>query len=390
MRRLAEFPLVGIWGEKFRSGGSHEDDVFDATGAETGVVKAGLDGHDGVFSQNVINGAAHPGQLVHGETEAMPGAMEKPGSARGRVRSLVAAGGEHFDAFAVNQSAIGTGADSGECRELGGADGGDEGALGFIGPPPQESARHVAVVARGRDAREDVDDDELIWPEGSGAPLMGVAGLVAAGDDGVGRDAARLQNGDLDGELEHFTRHPFPAVQQFPAGDRAGAENVFRGREAEGAESIAFANGGGFSGGFDFACGKERTIGDFEVEAEFAEFLVNPSGEIFWNREARLRKILCEEIDKFGGAEFAIRPEVAGAFHVRFQREDDVERGCFFDPPELERSDHGVFFAPHAEGDERVGHFDATKVKGVGAACGVGVKEGRREGFGSHERAVAG
>ena len=82
MRRLAEFPLVGIWGEKFRSGGSHEDDVFDATGAETGVVKAGLDGHDGVFSQNVINGAAHPGQLVHGETEAMTGAMADENVAR--------------------------------------------------------------------------------------------------------------------------------------------------------------------------------------------------------------------------------------------------------------------------------------------------------------------
>ena len=390
MRRLVEFPVVGVTGEEFRSGGGHEDDVFDATGAETGVVKAGLDGHDRVFSQNVINGAVHPGRLVHGEAEAMTGAMEKPGSARGRVRGLVAAGGENLDAFAVNHSAIGTGADSFERRELGGADGGDEGALGVVGPPPQEGARHVAVVTRGRDAREDVDDDELIWPEGSGTPLMGVAGLVAASDDGVGRDAARLQNCDLDGELEHFTRHPFSPVKQFPTGDRAGAENIFRGREAEGAETIALANGGGFSGGFDFARGEERAVGDFEVEAEFEEFFVNPGGEIFGNREARLREILCEEINKLGGAGFAFRPEVAGALYVKLQREDDVERGRFFDPPEFERADHGVFLAAQAEGDERVGHVNATEIKRVGTPRGVGVKERRREGFGSHERSVAG
>ena len=237
------------------------------------------------------------------------------------------------------------------------------------------------MVAGLRDARENIDDDEFAGAQRAGAAVVRIARLIAAGDDGVGGDAAGLEDRDLDGKFEDLARDEFAAVEKFAAGDFAGAENFFGGGEAQRAAPVAFANGGGLGGCLDLALGKECAFRHFEIEAEFEEFFVNARGEIGGHGETRLPKIFRHEGDDLRRADLALRPEFAGALEKILQREDDVEVGGAFDATEFERADDGVFFAAQAEAHERVGHLDPAEVERVGAMFGGGVEEERGGGF---------
>src|SRR6266511_3310086 len=58
--------------------------------------------------------------------------------------------------------------------------------------------RDVAEVAGFLRARENVNDDGLVRPQNAVPLLVRVARLFATGDDGVGRQAASLNDGDVD------------------------------------------------------------------------------------------------------------------------------------------------------------------------------------------------
>ena len=67
--------------------------------------------------------------------------------------------------------------------------------------------------------RENIDDDELLRTEQAGAAAVRVASLVAAGDDGIEREAAGFETGDLDGEAHALGGEGGAVEEELAAGD---------------------------------------------------------------------------------------------------------------------------------------------------------------------------
>src|SRR5690606_30916296 len=108
-----------------------------------------------------------------------------------------------------------------------------------------------------------------------------VAGLVAAGGDGVGGVGAGFEAGDLDGGLEAFGGEGAAVEEEAVVlfVDLGGAQEAFGGGDADGAAAVALADGAEFGGGFDFAFGEERVSGG-EGEAVGAEAVAEAGGEV--------------------------------------------------------------------------------------------------------------
>ena len=94
--------------------------------------------------------------------------------------------------------AVGPGARARDGAALAFLHGFPEMALRVGGAALDDRARHVAEVAGLRVAREDVDDDEFPRAQRPAAAFVRVARLLAAGDDGVRRRAARAEDGGVD------------------------------------------------------------------------------------------------------------------------------------------------------------------------------------------------
>ncbi len=100
--------------------------------------------------------------------------------------------------------ARGFGAEFGEGEVLGAGDGIVEAADGVAGPAADDGAGDVAEVAGFLGARKDVKDDRLVGAQRAVARFVRVAGLGAAGDDGVAGEAAGLEDGDVNDGAEFF------------------------------------------------------------------------------------------------------------------------------------------------------------------------------------------
>lgn len=379
-----ELPSVGITGEEARAGGVDLDDILDAAAAEAGVIEAGLDGDDGAGPKNLGVGV-DAGCFVDGEAETVPGAMEEAGRAGSGAGGGVAAGGESLGASGVDVSAIDLGAHAGEGGALGGGDGVDEIALGSGGAAAEEGARHVAVVAGADDAGEDINDDELVGAKRAGAAAVGVASLVAAGDDGIGRVAAGGEAGDLDGVAHALAGKRFAVEEEAAALDGGGAEEFFGGGEAGGGAAVAFANGAGFGYGLDFAGGEDGIGEEGDLEAAGEERRVQKGGKIGGHNEVRSFQFARELEDDLGdrGA-LLVAAAGGGGVGQGLEGEDLVEGGFLKGATEFEGVEHANFFGADLDGDEGVVDLEAGEVAEIGATLGIREKKERRGGHGKN------
>ena len=93
-------------------------------------------------------------------------------------------------------------------------------ALRVGGAALDDGARHVAVVTGRRVTREKVEDDEFARTEWSAAAVVRIASLFAARDDGVGRQAASVQDGAVDLGAQALAGEDAAAPVEFRAGGR--------------------------------------------------------------------------------------------------------------------------------------------------------------------------
>ena len=247
---------------------------------------------------------------------------------------------------------------------------------------------HVTEVTGRRHARENIENDEVVGPERAGAAVVRIAGLVAAGDDGVEGRAALAEDGALDGEAEDLRRERPAGIAKRAALRPRGAEDGLGGGEADGAEAVALADGGGLGVGLDLAIGKHRAVGRLEFHAEGAQFQEEGDGKVIGDAEAADVVGARELGDDLGRADLAAGPTRGGAGVPVGEGQDGVEGAGLLDPPEFEGVlERDALFAD-PEGDEGVMHADAAEVELIGAGAGVGVEQGRKSGSGHEEREV--
>jgi len=223
------------------------------------------------------------------------------------------------------------------------------------------------------------------------APAGVPAGAAAAGGwgregwggsrgGGVGRGGPGGETGGLAGELRALARARVTWVEERGAPNLAGAEHARSGGEANGAATVSLAQCGDFGGGFDFAFGKQRAVGDREIEAELETFFVNRGRGILGPGSRRLAPLGGEDEHDVGGAGLGLGPDLAGFGEVGLEREDAIESGVAADATKLQRAHDRIVLPVRGQSHKRIRHGDATKVERIGATLGVGVEQGRRGG----------
>src|SRR4026208_398919 len=106
------------------------------------------------------------------------------------------------------------------------------GPADLVGRPAlDDRAGHVRVVAAGRRARKDVEDDALVGTDRSGTLIVRVDALVAAGDDRVLGDAVVLHQRDVHRLLEILRGERTALVEHLVAPDDALPQHLQRGLE---------------------------------------------------------------------------------------------------------------------------------------------------------------
>ena len=314
------------------------------------------------------------------ETEAVAGAVEKSNRAVLGALGLIAGPGKAVRARGVHGATVHAGADRLGGEYLGLAHGGDEPPLHFAGTALEVGAGHVAVIAGLQDARENIDDDELVRTEQTGAAFVRVAGLVATSHDGVAGVAALLTDGRFQLEAESLRGQHLAAMDEGAALDLRGPQNAFGHGETDRAEPVALTDAGGLPRGLDFPLGEQQAVGELELQAELGESEVEGSGKIVRDPESALAVGPGEGGDDLGNAGLGA-VALLGLGQPRLLRQDDVEGAGALDAAEFQRPLRGDLLPAGAKGNERVVHLDPAEIEHVGAGVGVGVKEGRGIGF---------
>jgi hypothetical protein len=134
----------------------------------------------------------------------MAGPMKKSHGAGFPPLGLIAGCRKALRHGLVHESAINVGTDHLGRALLGGPDGPHESLLGLRGTAFEVGARHVPEITSFYDPRKNIDDDEFLGPQRTKAPFVGIARLVAAGEDGILRVAALFANRGLEGEAQAF------------------------------------------------------------------------------------------------------------------------------------------------------------------------------------------
>ena len=250
----------------------------------------------------------------------------------------------------------------------------DEPALDLARPALEVGARHVAVVAGLGDPREDIDDDELVRPERTGAALVRIAGLVAARDNGVARIAALLANGGFQFETQPLRGQDLAAMEERPALDLRRTQDALGRDIAHGAQPVAFADAVRLPRALDLAFRKEQAVGEDQLEAELGQALVKRGGKIGRHAKAAQAVLARDGCDDLGDAGLVAvtRPCSRQAFLVG---EHDVEVARALDAAEFQRALDRHLPAAGAEGNEGIVDLDAAEVEHVGARVGVGIKQ---------------
>jgi len=143
---------------------------------------------------------------------------------------------------------------------LAGQAGVPEPALRVAGASADDGPREVAEITRPCGAGEEVEDNEFVGAQRAVAALVRVAGLFAAGHDGVGREAASAQDGRVDLRAEDLggQRSPAPAQGVLPA-DLGGAQDIQAACHPDFGDGQGLAHEPQFRGGLEFAPRPEQT-----------------------------------------------------------------------------------------------------------------------------------
>ena len=127
--------------------------------------------------------------------------------------------------FLVQLEAINAGLHLFQCQRLAIIDRFPEPALLVAGATAHYRSRHVAVVAAGRGARENIEDDKAVRFQRPVAAFVRIARLIAPGHDRVRRQTPGAQNGGVDFRAQNAPRSgrvpdhssfcPFPGFDRF-------------------------------------------------------------------------------------------------------------------------------------------------------------------------------
>ncbi len=365
-----------VTGELARFGVRDLNDILDPATAEAGIIQAGLDRSNGAFADAAFDGS-EARSFMDGEPESVTRAMEESDRAGGSHFGFITALVEYAQAFRVHGVGHDSGFDFAQRGFLSICYGVYESSLTVIRFAAKERACHVAPIAGLKHAREDIDDDEFVRFQRPRTSAMWITGLIATGDNGVGRKTTRLDAGGLDGGADPLAGEGPSIVDEAAALDLRCPQHLLGGGEAGCSASVARTDGLGFVVGFDFTLRKDRAVVDLNVESLIDEFDQNVRREIPGNFELFEFEVAGEGGDLIG------RP---GDFHAGglssivqiLDRDNFIERRFFEGPTELQRIEHAYFLFPDPSGNERIVNFKSTEVAEIQAAVSVVEKnEGR-------------
>lgn len=181
-----------------------ENDVFESDASDLGVIEAGFDGDDVTGPEGVVGAPVEAGGFMDFEADAVAGAMEESLHVSVAAARFEAGFPKGFFGREMNLGATNAIAEVVHGGGLGTGHRGVHGSDMFRGPPANDRPCDIPEVAGALGSGKDIDDDRFIGPEFTVSALVGVAALAAAGDDGVGGVAARLEDGGIDDGAESF------------------------------------------------------------------------------------------------------------------------------------------------------------------------------------------
>ena len=150
------------------------------------------------------------------QPQPVAGAVKKSLHASVALAGVVAALREKLQDALMNFRRRGSGADFLQRDFLPVKDGVVKFFHGLARAPAHDGARDVAEIAGLLRARENIEDDRLMRAQRPVAAFVRVAALFAAGDDGVGRQPARLQDGAVNHRAQPFGGQRRAAINQLP------------------------------------------------------------------------------------------------------------------------------------------------------------------------------
>src|ERR1043166_1651781 len=145
--------------------------------------------------------------------------------------------------------------------------------------------RDVAEIAGLLRARKNVENDGFVGAQNAVPALVRVAGLPAAGDDGVGGNAAGLDHGDVDYGAEFLRGQRHIVIKQFAVASDFGR---FQNLDAFGQSDLGHHQGGAdffyFIGVLALAFGKEGSVANDDFDFQPAQFTGEAVGKIAGNK----------------------------------------------------------------------------------------------------------
>src|SRR5215470_12782688 len=279
----------------------HEHHVLDAHRPTSRVVETRLDCHHVVGLELVVE-PADARQLVDVETDAVTGAVEEPLVSSAHDPGGVAAGFHRPRNLCMDGPAGGAVADQLDAPELRGQHGVVDSPELVGGLALDHRARHVREIVAGRGAREDVEDDPLVWADGPGALVVGVDPLVTAGDDGVLSDAIVLHQGDVDDLLEVLRGERAALPDHLVIPDHALPEHVEGGGERALGVTLRLLDGRHLLGRLDHPLREERLRSHLHPDAPLSESVRRLQREVCGHLDLTSAIVLEDEGDGVGEA----------------------------------------------------------------------------------------
>src|SRR6266478_2174719 len=169
--------------------------------AESRIIQSGLNRqHLSGFQRDLLQTR----MVVHLESEPMACPMEESNSppfAHLRRKTALC---EEFLNGLVNRHPVDSRLDLLQGKPLPGFHRFPKFSLRLARSATQNGARHVAEIAGLRVARKNIENNQRVGVERTKAALVRIAGLVAAGDNRAGRNAARAQDCRVNFRAQHF------------------------------------------------------------------------------------------------------------------------------------------------------------------------------------------
>ena len=306
------------------------------------------------------------------QAQSVAGAMEKALHATVAFAGLVAFLIEKLPHRLVHFNAANIGLHLFEGDLLSARDGLIELAHRFVSAPFDNRPRDVAEVAGFLRARENVDDDGFVRPQGAMPLLVRIAGLSPTGDDGVGRQTASLNNGDIDDRAQFFGSQRDVVIHQPSSLADPG---VFEGLNAFGEPDLGHHQGGAdlfhFVGRLEFPFGEKVPFTDLDLDFQPAEFARQPVGKAVWN-EHFSEPFFLQNFPDDGGETGRLDSVTLELIDVMRPGEHAAMARLFAGAVDLQVVHHDVALAPDAKVNEGIGDEHPHGVEHVGVMLAVG------------------